>query len=88
MKKKIVNFLIDTMQYPLWLQLVIIVPIFFTLSFGLFNLLRLLGICIYKSKDDYYESDHDPLTMKKVLGRSLLVTFCLLGIYFTPYFSG
>lgn len=75
------EFLYQVSLFPLFLQFLIMIPIFLILSISIFYVSRLLDIWMYSSKKDYYETSYDPITYKKMLLRSLFCTFCMMGAY-------
>ncbi len=78
MEDRIVDFLIRISYLPYFLQFVILVPILFLMSFSLFAILRGWNIRSYGSKEDYYSSNYDPITINKLFSNSFLCTFCIM----------
>ncbi len=81
MGEKSLEFIYRISLFPLFLQFIILTPVFFILSIILFYVSRLLDIWMHSSKRDYYETSYDPITNKKLLLRSLFGTFCLMAAY-------
>lgn len=65
---------------PIWLQLLIVISVYFIFFVCLFYLSRLIDIGIFGSKREYYKSQ-DPLTKKKILKDALWCTSLATGSY-------
>jgi hypothetical protein len=88
--KWIAKTLVNTMYLPLFDQFLILIPIFFAISLGIFYFLRTTNIRLYGSKEEYYKS-HSTLSIvpyedKVVLSNLIQLyrydsdfTFLLLG---------
>lgn len=72
--------------FPIWIQFLVYYILFYILSFLIFYLIRTIEIYfIVKSKDHYLNVSYDPLTMKKVILRSLFMALDLTVIVIIGY---
>lgn len=72
--------------FPIWIQFLFYFVLFYILSFVYFCALRAVEIyLVFKSKDDYFNVMNDPLTMKKVILRSLFTAVGLLFLVIIGY---
>ena len=72
--------------FPIWIHFLFYYIIFYIFSFFLLFILRTIGIyLIFKSKEHYFNVVNDPLTMKKVILRSLFIAGCFLFLVIIGY---
>ncbi|API89209.1 hypothetical protein BKP56_08065 [Marinilactibacillus sp. 15R] len=73
-------------SFPIWIQFLFYFILFYIFSFIYFCALRAVEIyLVFKSKDDYFNVMNDPLTMKKVILRSLFTAIGLLILVIMGY---